>query len=334
MTNAAGGNAVMAFHRAADGTLTAAGTYPTGGTGLGRGLGSQGALVLSDDDRWLFAVNAGSNTVSVFAVTASGLKATQTVASQGERPVSVTSNDDLVYVLNTGSDNIAGFRMNRRGQLAPVVDSVRPLSDTDVNSAQIQFSPGGHELVITEKATNRLVVYGLDRDGVPEDTPQIADSAGETPFGFDFGKHSGLFVSEAAGGVPDASSVSSYRLTRDGNLTLIDGKVPTGLTAACWLVVTPDGRYLYTANAGSHAISGYAIGRSGALTLLDADGIAADLGPSPPIDVAISDDGRFLYALSSADQTVHELRIESDGSLTSIGVLNGVAQTPVGLAAQ
>lgn len=194
-------------------------------------------------------MDAGSNTLSVFAVTGNGLKAAQTVASQGERPVSDTSSDDLVYVLNTGSDSIAGFRMNRRGQLTPIAESVRPLSGTGVASAQIQFSPGGRELVITEKATNRLVVYGLDRDGVPEDTPQITDSAGETPYGFDFGKHRDLFVSEAAGGVPNASSVSSYHLTREGNLTLIDGQVPTELTAACWLVVTPDGRYLYTADA-------------------------------------------------------------------------------------
>jgi hypothetical protein len=56
---------------------------------------------------------------------------------------------------NTGSDSTAGFRMNRRGQLAPIVDSVRPLSDTDVASEQIQFSPGGRGLVIAEKTINR-----------------------------------------------------------------------------------------------------------------------------------------------------------------------------------
>jgi 6-phosphogluconolactonase len=334
MTNAANGNAVMAFRRAADGTLTPAGTYPTGGLGLGRGLGNQGGLGLSDDDRWLFVVDAGSDTLSVFAVTKDGLKRTQTIPSQGSRPVSVTSSDDLVYVLNAGSDTIAGFRMTRKGTLEPIADSNRPLSAAGTAPAEIQFSPDGRALVITEKATNRLVVYAVDRDGVPETAPQIVNSAGQTPFGFSFGHHRDLFVSEAAGGAPNASSVSAYHLTRDGDLTLIDGSVPTGLTAACWVVVTPDGRYLYAADLGSHAISGYAIDRSGALTLLDADGSTADTGAnSAPVDMAISDDGRFLYALSGKDHTLHEFGIASDGSLVPIGTLGALPQAANGLAA-
>src|SRR6266581_9035281 len=65
LTNSPAGNAVVAFSRAADGTLAAQGTFATGGTGTGGGLGSQGALVLSENGRQLFAVNAGSSTVSL-----------------------------------------------------------------------------------------------------------------------------------------------------------------------------------------------------------------------------------------------------------------------------
>ena len=56
LTNSAVGNAVLAFSRAADGTLTPQGTYATGGLGSGAALGSQGAVILSDNGRQLFAV--------------------------------------------------------------------------------------------------------------------------------------------------------------------------------------------------------------------------------------------------------------------------------------
>ena len=75
LTNQASGNAVAIFDRGADGSLSWSSNVATGGTGAGSGLGSQGALALSDDGRWLFAVNAGSNDVSAFQVTASGLSA-------------------------------------------------------------------------------------------------------------------------------------------------------------------------------------------------------------------------------------------------------------------
>lgn len=336
MTNAVDGNAIKVYRRASDGTLTSSTTYPTGGLGLGVGLGNQGGLVLSDNERWLFVVNAGSDELTLFQVGQRGLKNIQTLYSEGDRPVSVTSKDDLVYVLNAGSDSIAGFRMNHReGKLEPIPFSIRPLSGSGTAPAQIQFSPDGRDLVITEKATNRLVVYEVDRDGVPEETPEIVDSVGETPFGFSFGKHRNLFVSEAAAGMPNASSLSSYHLTRNGELELIEGAVPTGLTAACWILITPDGRYLYATNAGSNAISGYRIDRHGGLTPLNEDGVTASTGAgSAPIDMALSNDSRFLYALSTRNQSISEFLIDENGGLIPIGRLNDVPASANGLAAR
>src|SRR3989442_8703623 len=113
LMNLTSGNAVAVFARAADGTLTVAGTVPTGGIGTGSGLGSQGALALSEDGRWLFAVNAGSNDVSIFRVTPTGLSWTSRIPSGGTKPISVTVHDKLLYVLNGGgSGNIAGFALD------------------------------------------------------------------------------------------------------------------------------------------------------------------------------------------------------------------------------
>src|SRR5713101_5024322 len=133
MDNSSNGNRVRVFARAADGTLTAAGSFETGGLGTGGGLGNQGALLLSASERWLFAVNAGSDEISAFAVERRGLSLVNRVPSGGRRPISLSVHDDLLYVLNAGGavgdhDNITGFRVGDDGHLTPVAGSTRPLS--------------------------------------------------------------------------------------------------------------------------------------------------------------------------------------------------------------
>ncbi len=142
MTNNLAGNEVVVLHRSALGALTPGGSYATGGQGSGGGLGNQGGVTLSDDERWLFAVNAGSSDVSVFAVRRRGVRLTDRQPSGGLQPISVTVHNDLVYVLNEGgAGSIAGFRLDRRGRLAPIPGSMQPLSGPGVDPAQIAFDP-------------------------------------------------------------------------------------------------------------------------------------------------------------------------------------------------
>ena len=68
LSNQPAGNAVLRFDRGRDGSLVQSGSYPTGGTGTGGGLGSQGAVTLDDTGRYLYAVNPGSATVTSFRV--------------------------------------------------------------------------------------------------------------------------------------------------------------------------------------------------------------------------------------------------------------------------
>src|SRR5438552_9717107 len=221
LTNRISGNAVAVFARAADGTLSAAGSVATGGTGTGAGLGSQGALALSDDGRWLFAVNAGSNDVSVFRFGRDGLSLLDRTSSGGTRPISLTVHGHVLYVLNAGGDgNISGFALGTTGALTPISGSTRSLSGTNVGPAQVSFSPDGRRLVVTEKTTNLLDVYTVDGNGAASGPASVA-SAGTTPFGFAFGRHEDVFVSEAVG------SASSYELGRTGSLTVVSGAVLT-----------------------------------------------------------------------------------------------------------
>ncbi len=334
-SNAANGNSVIMFGRAPTGELTPLGTTPTGGAGTGAGLGNAGGVVLSDDGRWLLVVNAGSNDFTIFEANGLGLVGRARVPSNGVRPVSITVDDDLIYVLNAGSDNIAGFRLTSDGAATPLAGSLRPLSATNVGAAEIAFSPDGRNLVVTEKATNKIDVYGVGSDGLPTTaTPKVFASQGATPFGFTFDRRHMLLVTEAAGGTANASSMSSYRLAKDGTLSVVQASAPTKQSAACWVVSTPGARYAYTTDAASGAISGFSLASNGGLTLLNQSGVAASTGPnSVPIDMGIGGEGRFLYTLNSGARTISAFNIEVDGSLGPIATpYGGLPATANGLA--
>jgi 6-phosphogluconolactonase (cycloisomerase 2 family) len=331
MSNATGSNEIIVFDRAADGQVTPAGTYPTGGIGTGGGLGNQASLILTKNFRRLYAVNAGSNDVSAFDVTSTGLELIGApVNSGGELPVSLTVHGDLLYVLNAGDGgNIAGFRIGVDGALTPISGSARPLSSPAADPAQIQFSPDGRVLVVTEKATNTISTYVVESNGTASDH-NVVPSAGETPFGFSFNQRGDLVLSEAGGGGAGASTASSYRVGRDGDLELISGPVATTQTAACWIAISQNGGFAFTTNTGSGTISRLAIGPGGTLELDDA--VAGITGPgSAPQDAAFTPGGRFLYVRNNAG-TVGAFRLEGNGLLTHIGDFGPLPEGANGIA--
>jgi 6-phosphogluconolactonase len=334
MSNRSDRNAVLVFDRLHDGRLVRAEAVATGGTGTGADLGNQGGLVLSGNETWLLAVNAGSHTISVLEVRRRGLRLVEVQPSGGIRPVSITEHRGLVYVLNAGSDSITGFTLGRDGRLRPLDGSDRPLSGTGTDPAQIAFTPHGDALVVTEKATNKIVTFEIGRHGLPGDA-RVQDSNGPTPFGFAFGKRDQLFVSEAFGGAENASATSSYDIDRQGVLTTISASVGTNQTANCWVVVAPNGRFAYVTNTGSGSISGYAIDFDGTIELLDADGRTGVTGDgSAPVDLAITDSGRFLYSLNSGTNTIGAFRVQSDGALVRLPFTSGLPSGATGLAAR
>ena len=324
LTNSPGGNAVVVYDRRGDGSLTPASSFATGGAGTGAGLGSQGAVIVSDDHRLLFAVNAGSNSISSFRVRPDGLELADTAPSGGSMPTSVAFSRGLLYVLNAGvPNNISGFAVDNGGNLTPIADSARPLSADSTAPAQVGFSNSGDTVIVTERATNRIDTYTVAPTGSLAG-PFVHVSAGPTPFGFAVDKRDTLLVSEAGAG----GGASTYRIGSGGALTPVSAMVMTGQRAACWAVVTKNGRYGYVTNAGTGNISGVAIGHDGSASLLDADGVTAVTGGNPT-DVALSGNSRFLYARVSATNEIAGFRIGSDGSLAELPSLTG---TPDGLA--
>ena len=327
LTNSVAGNAVAVFARAGDGSLTPSGTFPTGGTGTGGGLGSQGAIALSVSRHELFAVNAGSNSISYFKVEHDGLELHDTVASGGTTPISLTVRNDVLYVLNGGgTPNVTGFVVGR-DHLTPLGGSTQNLPAGSSGPAQVSFTPNGKVLVVTEKNSSTIDSFVVDRGGIAE--PGVATPAvGGTPFGFDFDNHGNVLTSNAAG------SASSYDVTNGGAVSVISGAVATHQAAPCWLVASKNGRYAYTANAGSGTISGFSVGADGTLTLLDASGNSADLGAgSHPLDEAIDKSGHYFYVLVDGNHSLAAFRLAADGALSLVGMVGGLPVGAAGLAA-
>lgn len=343
MTNVTADNRIVRYKRAADGTLTRLGSISTRGLGIGVDLDTQGPLRLSRDHRFLYATNAGSDDVSVFAVKGTQLRFLQKVAA-GDQPNSLTLHGNLLYVLNgsVAGNGIRGFRIARDGRLRPIPGSERLLSSPIAVPGQIEFSPDGTRLLVPHKTTNVLLsprnaidVFQVNSNGLPSVTPRREASHGLRPFSLTFRNNNQLVVAEAFNAAPKASAVSSYRVSPNGALSTVSGSVRNGQTDTCWIIVTKDGRFAYTANFGSGTISSYGFGANGTIRLIQ--GRAAFTGAlSQPVDLALSDDSRYLYLLLRGTGAVATYAIQPNGGLRPLGIVKGglpVADGASGLAA-
>jgi 6-phosphogluconolactonase (cycloisomerase 2 family) len=315
------GNRIVAYHRADDGRLTQAAAYGTGGRGgmvqgsVADHLASQGSLTYDQEHGLLYAVNAGSDTVSVFSVDGDRLRLVEQVGSGGGFPVSVAVHGDLVYVLDAlNGGAVQGYRVEH-GHLHAEAGWHRPLGLDPNAMPQFTHSPGqvgfladGSGLVVTTKAnTNAIDVFAIDHSGAPADSPVVTTVPGAVPFGFVPDGRRGLFVTEAG-----PNTLAAYHVGSDGTATQ-QAVAATGQKGTCWVVAAGD--RLYTSNAGSSTLTG--------IRATDHGRQLTALGDTPTdpgtVDAAASPDGRFLYVQTGVKGIVDEFAVNQDGSLRRIG---------------
>jgi hypothetical protein len=313
-------NTVVAYHRAADGTLTQAGVYPTGGRGgvldgsVVDHLASQGSLTYDRAHGLLYAVNAGSDTITVFAVRGDRLARLQQIGSGGRFPVSVTAHGDQVFVLNAlDGGSVQGFLRvgDRLVRMAPWHRALGLDTGTAPQfthtPAQVSFTPDGSRLVVTTKAGgNSIEVFAVRGPEGLAARPVVTADPGAVPFGFVFDARGRLQVTEAG---PNA--VATFVLRPDGHAVKV-GEAATGQAATCWAVRV--GHTVWASNAGSGTLSAVRVGAHPALA--PAGTTATHPGTT---DAAASSDGRALYVQTGAAGVVDEFRVGPHGSLTPIG---------------
>jgi 6-phosphogluconolactonase (cycloisomerase 2 family) len=316
-TDNTAGNAVVAYHRAPDGTLTLAGTYPTGGRGgvltgsVVDHLASQGSLTYDGEHGLLFAVNAGSDTVSVFGVSGDRLELRQVVWSGGSFPVSVAVYGDHAYVLDAlDGGALYGYRI-AAGYLAPIPGSHRGLGLSTTATpqftntpGQVAFTPDGSAVLVTTKANgNDVDVFAVRHDGRLSASPVVNSEPGTVPFAISFDRDGHVLIAEAG-----TNALATFALS-GGVLTQLAVGV-TGQMATCW--VAPAGRYFYVSNAGSGSVSGYTVsgsGQPGALGNTKTDAGTVDASATHG----------FLYVQTGGAGIVDEFAVGSGGALSPIG---------------
>ena len=317
MNNSATRNEIISFTRAADGSLQQAGTFATGGRGTGGvtdPLESQGSLTLSSDHSLLFAVNGGSGEISVFRVHGAHLALVDKKSTGGAEPNAVAQHGGLVYVLNVGgSSNVVGFTVSANGQLSQIPNSLRFLTTNNSEGASLAFSPNGQFLAVTERATNNIDIFQVQADGAL--APIVVNTDAQSgAFSVSFAPNGVALVSETgpAGG-SDASTISSYNILANGNLSLISAGVATLGNANCWNAATPNGLWVYVSNAASSTISGFHIGTDGSLTPIGATVLGINPTGAGNLDIAVTADSQFLYSLNSGNGTIGVFAIEQQG---------------------
>jgi len=322
--NTAGVNTIAAFDRHADGTLTPVpgSPFPAGGAGTGAGIGSQGALQTTSDGKYLLAVDAGSNEISVLRIGPDGgLKAVGSgpVSSGGIEPVSIAIHDDLVYVANAGNggSNYTGFTLNPGGHLRPVANSTVTLPDGST-PGDVLFNGDGARVVGARVGTSLIDSFTVGADGRLTAAPRSPFAAqGPGPFGSEFRPTdpTELFVSNAHGGA-GAGTVSAFSDASDGTLTSIGSSpFPDFQTAPCWVEISHDGQFLFTVNTASNSISRYAIGSNGSLTLIGSTPLStANAGAE---DARLAPDGGTLWVVDTGAGAISAFAVDG-GNLTEL----------------
>jgi 6-phosphogluconolactonase len=346
--NTAPKNSIAAFDRHADGTLTplSGSPYVAGGSGTGEVVGSQDALRVTADGRYLLAVAAGSDEISVLEIAADGTLSPvpgSPFASGGSMPVSIALHDDLVYVANRGNGtdgaSYTGFTLDNDGRLHPLPDAAVPISAT-ADVAAVFFNATGTNLVGTQVGpdTGPFLIdsFTVGSDGrltPAPGSPFTAQAAGPYAGAFRPTNAAQLFIANAHAG-PNRGSVSAYAVDSDGALHSVSGSpYPNHQTAPCWMAIAPDGSHLYVINTANSSVSRYEIQEDGSLTLLG-NTILNDPTNLRAVDARLDPQGAFLYVLG-ADAGVISILALDDGDLTELPgshVKLPAGTTPFGIA--
>ena len=321
--NTATANTIDAFARHADGSVTplAGAPYAAGGAGSGVGLASQGAIQVTRDGRYLLAVDAGSNQISVLRIAAGGVPVPvgQPVSSGGNDPVSVAiSPTGLVYVANAGAtaSNYTGFRLSFNGTLTPIPGSTFAVPDGS-GLGDVFFNALGTRVIGTRTGTSLIDSFDVLPGGrlfPAPGSPFTGQGLGQLGAEFSPTRVNQLFVSNAHNGA-GLGTISAYTDNLLGQLTSV-GASPyaDGQTAPCWVEISHDGRYLFTVNTGSADISSYAINPNGSLTLIGSTPIK---GGGADIDARLSPDGKTLLVDGSGNHILSVFAVNG-GQLTEV----------------
>jgi len=314
-------NTIVHYRWSASGTLTEMERVPTGGAGSGElspiyhvnrpnDFEGAGSVILTADRRFLFATNAGDNSVSSFAVSEDDgdlalvdTKRTGNATSGGAKSLAYAPSSRTLYVLHTfGPDHLRLMSVDAKGKLTarPEQYSVNTTDWTNRGPTMAVLSPDG-----------KFLVVGTTFDELPSRTNPDGSLILWIPH-----KDGALHI--IASNAPDPDGIVVFPVGEDGALgeaSFYDARGASPFYIA------------FLHNRPDTFIIGYAISDGVAMGRIDADGKINVISPLVKIDtsaglpselcwLAVSPDDRFVNTTNFGYSTVSSYRI--DGNALSI----------------
>ena len=312
-------NAVVHYHRSANGTLTEVERVATGGAGSGvfkpisgqdsapNAFEGAGSVILSPDRRFLLATNGGDNSVSSFSVSNDGkltLLDTKPTGNAVEgrsgtaKSLAYDASRGMLYVLHSfGPDHLRLMSVGGDGKLTPRMERYTANTATKLNRVPTMsvISPNGKFLLVGTTFDLPIAISGMYPDGSPILWVQGPD-----------GKYKVV-----ASNAPDPDGLVVFRINSDGTLSgpsFHDGGAGSPFYIA------------FLHNRPDTFVIGYAVGDGVAMGHIDEDG-RIGIGPLEPIDtsngkpaelcwLAVSPDDRSLYGTNFGYSNISSFRLD------------------------
>ena len=304
-------------------------------------------LALHPSRKFLYAGNemgdsAGSVTAYAVNPANGSLQLLNAVSSEGAGPahVSVDATGKYVFVANYAGGSLAVLPIEAsgalggatcviedKGSVGPTIPSSAPegsfaFSGHDkAHAHMIQADPGNRFVLQTDLGQDRIYVYRFDLASgklTPADSPFVAVPPGDGPRHFTF-HHNGRWMyslQEEASTVIffEFDPVTGSLLAQQTISTLPEGFKGTNFTSE--ILLSRDGRYLYTANRLHDSIAIFSLDTRGHLKYV---GETSTMG-SYPRHIQFDPSGSFLFACDQRSDSIASFRVDKKtGSVTFTG---------------
>ena len=289
-----------------------------------------------------FVTNSGSGTVSVFAVSSTGMMSPVSgspfAAGAGAEFMAFDAMHKVLFVSNQGAGNVSAFSVNTAtGMLTAVSGSPFP---TGSRPTGVAVDPMGRFVFVANQASSSISVFNIGANGAL--TP-VAGSpfAATNPFGMAVNPAGTVLF---ANNFPDSqtadlNTVSSFQIGADGALSPIAGSPfstanSAGFASSVGLAMDPMGSFLFVGDHMAQAVVPFSVSSTGTLApVMSLPAAAPSCNGSchnNPLRVAVHPSSQFVFATNVQAGTVSTFKV-TNGALTSMGDVP-TGQHPFGVA--
>jgi 6-phosphogluconolactonase len=317
------------------------------------------AIALSSDGLFAYVANRQTNKVTAFRVGTDGALLLGPSTSDNPNPVStgtapralaVSRDSRLLYVANSGSDDVTVFKIGTAGVLTLVPQATGPSKPVAAGAAApiaLAVAPTGRVLYVASNTSNTITAFEVDAAGLLTLLPQAGP--GTNPISVNGTGLTALAITPNGKFLYAISStsnhVTAFQIESSGLLTLIaptsSNPISTGGTTPNGITIQPNGTHLYIANGGGN-VSAFTIGSNGLLTAVPSSGTAQNPTPtvgSTPVALTISQEGQSLslYVANREGTVLAYTIVSGSGTLVPLTPLVGnpfrTGTTPSAIAA-